>query len=102
MVNPGIDVHGFVVQLGYCASSIELSSPTVGILQSQCPAKHPVVVLPSADTPALSDRRNTVKAVPSGGFAGSSQATPPSGPSKHHEYVLSLSCTLPSSVFSSH
>ena len=80
-MKPGIVVHETVVQFG--VSSIDRSSPIVGSRQSQWPAKQPVVVLPSADTPPLSVPRNSVKAVPFGVVPGNAV---------FHVCLLSLSC----------
>src|SRR5262245_25762441 len=82
-------------------STIPASSSIAGSRQSQCPAKQPLVAVPSPLVPLFSVPRNAVNAVPSGGFAGLLLQGPPLGPT-HHEYWLRTSCTLPSSVFCSH
>src|SRR5262245_9915457 len=74
-------------------STIPVSSSIAGSRQSQCPAKHPLVAVPSLLVPLFSVPRKSVNAVPFG-------VVPPTV--VFHVYGLSLSCTLPSSVFCSH
>src|SRR5581483_11228633 len=92
-VNPGIVVHGLIVQFGDSASRIPRSSSIVGSRQSQWLAKQPAVVWPSPDTPPFSVPRNAVNTVPFGVVTPNVVL---------HLYVSCSSCTLPSSVFTSH
>jgi hypothetical protein len=87
------------VHPGAAKSTIPASSSTTGSRQSQWPAKHPLVAVPSPLVPLFSVPRNAVNAVPSGGFDGLVQL---GGPAQTPTYGLFLSCTLPSSVFCSH
>src|SRR4029450_11530148 len=76
---------------GAVRSTIVCSSTIDGSRQSQWPAKHPLLVVPSLLVPSFSVPRKVVKAVPSGRAKLGLQS-----------YSFPKSWTLPSSVFRSH